>query len=70
MDEVLLRPARFDRIIEVPNPNANGRQHIFEIHTKNKPLANDVKILQIVELTDDFSGAEIAAVANRLLLFL
>jgi transitional endoplasmic reticulum ATPase len=65
VDEALLRPGRFDRIIEVPNPNAKGRQQIFEIHTKKKPLANDVKIEKLVELTDGFSGAEIGAVANR-----
>lgn len=65
VDEALLRPGRFDRIIKVPNPDEKGRQHIFEIHTKKKPLASDVKISEIVKLTDDFSGAEIAAVANR-----
>ena len=65
VDEALLRPGRFDRIIKVPNPDTKGRKHIFEIHTKNKPLGNDVKISEIVMLTDDFSGAEIAAVANR-----
>jgi transitional endoplasmic reticulum ATPase len=65
VDEALLRPGRFDRIIKVSNPDTKGRKHIFEIHTKNKPLGNDVKISEIVRLTDDFSGAEIAAVANR-----
>ena len=65
VDEALLRPGRFDRIIKVPNPDDEGRQHIFEIHTKNKPLDSDVKISEIVKLTDNFSGAEIAAVANR-----
>ena len=65
VDEALLRPGRFDRIIEVPNPDAKGRKHIFEIHTKKKPLASEVNITKLVELTDGFSGAEIAAVANR-----
>ena len=65
VDEAFLRPGRFDRIIKVPNPDEKGRQHIFEIHTKNKPLASDAKISEIVKLTDNFSGAEIAAVANR-----
>jgi transitional endoplasmic reticulum ATPase len=65
VDEALLRPGRFDRIIKVPNPDEKGRQHIFEIHTKNKPLDRDVKISEIVKLTDSFSGAEVAAVANR-----
>ena len=65
IDEALLRPGRFDRIIKVPNPDEKGRQHIFEIHTKSKPLASDVRISEIVKLTDDSSGAEIAAIANR-----
>ncbi len=65
VDEALLRPGRFDRIIKVPNPDEKGRQHIFEIHTKNKPLGNDVKISELVNLTKDFSGAEITAVTNR-----
>ena len=65
VDEALLRPGRFDRIIEVPNPDTNGRQHIFEIHTKKKPLDNDVDLSKLVESTEGFSGAEIAAIANR-----
>lgn len=65
VDEALLRPGRFDRIIEVPNPDTKGRQHIFEIHTKKKPLDNDVDISKLVELTEGFSGAEIAAITNR-----
>ena len=65
VDDALLRPGRFDRIIEVPNPDAKGRRNIFEIHTKKKPLASDVDIGKLVDMTDGFSGAEIAAVANR-----
>ncbi len=65
VDEALLRPGRFDRIIEVPNPDAKGREQIFKIHTKKKPLADDVNISKIVELTDGFSGAEIMAITNR-----
>ena len=65
VDEALLRPGRFDRIIEVPNPDNKGREQIFNIHTKKKPLAKDVSIAKLVELTEGFSGAEIAAVANR-----
>ena len=65
VDEALLRPGRFDRIIEVPKPDAKGREHNLRVHSKKKPLANDVNITKIVELTNGFSGAEIAAVANR-----
>ena len=65
VDEALLRPGRFDRIIEVPNPDSKGREQIFRIHSKKKPLANDVNITRIVELTNGFSGAEMAAITNR-----
>ena len=65
VDEALLRPGRFDRIIEVPNPDSKGREQIFKIHTRKKPLADDVNISKLVGLTDGFNGAEIAAVANR-----
>ncbi len=65
VDEALLRPGRFDRIIEVGNPDFEGRKHIFEIHTKKKPLESNVDIKKLVEVTDGFSGAEIAAITNR-----
>ncbi len=65
IDSALLRPGRFDRILEVPLPDSKGREHIFKIHTKNKPLVNDVDIAKLVELADGFSGAEIESVCNR-----
>ena len=65
VDPALLRPGRFDRIIEVPKPDAKSREHIFKIHTKKKPLATDVDFSKLVKLTNGFSGAEIAGIANR-----
>jgi transitional endoplasmic reticulum ATPase len=65
VDPAVLRPGRFDRIIEVPLPDAKSRSNIFKIHTKKKPLAKDVDLEKIVKLTDGFSGAEISGVANR-----
>jgi transitional endoplasmic reticulum ATPase len=65
VDSALLRPGRFDRIIEVPKPDAKGRKHIFEIHTKKKPLESDVNLAKLVEMTNGYSGAEIAAVCDR-----
>ena len=65
VDEALLRPGRFDRIIEVGNPNSKGRKHIFDIHTKKKPLESNVDIKKLVDMTDGFSGAEISAITNR-----
>lgn len=64
VDEALLRPGRFDRVIDVPHPDSKGREQILKIHTRKKPLAGDVSMPELVELTDGFSGAEIAAVAN------
>ncbi|KAF6243152.1 AAA family ATPase [Nitrosopumilus sp. b1] len=65
VDPALLRPGRFDRVIEVPKPDAKGRKHILKIHTKNKPLSETVDLQKLVELTDGFSGAELAAIANQ-----
>ena len=65
IDDALLRPGRFDRILEVPLPDAKGRKHIFEIHTRRKPLASSVDFAKLVEMTEGFSGAEIEGVCNR-----
>ena len=65
VDSALLRPGRFDRIIEVPMPDAKARESIFRIHTKKKPLAGNVDLIKLVEYTDGFSGADIAGVCNR-----
>jgi transitional endoplasmic reticulum ATPase len=65
VDPAILRPGRFDRIIEVPLPDSKSREHIFKIHTKKKPLSKDFDLGKLVERTDGFSGAEISAVANR-----
>src|SRR3989338_7899583 len=65
IDPALLRPGRFDRIIEVPQPDAKSREHIFRIHTKKKPLADDVNFTKLIELTEGFTGADIAEACNR-----
>ncbi|MGQ0377074.1 MAG: CDC48 family AAA ATPase [Nitrososphaerota archaeon] len=65
IDPALLRPGRFDRIIEVPKPDTKSRENIFRIHTKKKPLADDVNFTKLVELTEGFTGADIAEVCNR-----
>ena len=64
IDEALLRPGRFDRILEVPFPNKEARKDILKIHTKRKPLDNTVDMEKLVELTDGFTGADIAAIVN------
>jgi transitional endoplasmic reticulum ATPase len=64
IDEALLRPGRFDRILEVPYPDKESRKDILKIHTKRKPLDNTIDIDKLVELTGGFTGADIAAVVN------
>ncbi len=64
IDEALLRPGRFDRILEVPVPDKEARKHIFQIHTKKKPLESDVNLDKLVEMTEGMTGADIAALVN------
>jgi len=65
VDPALLRPGRFDRIIEVPNPDVVGIEMIFKIHTKDRPLAKDTDLKKLAEESKGFSGAEIEDVCNR-----
>jgi len=64
IDAALLRPGRFDKIIFVPNPDANTREKILQIHTKGKPLGQGIDFRKISEITEGFSGADITGVAN------
>jgi transitional endoplasmic reticulum ATPase len=64
LDEALLRPGRFDRILEVPPPDAKARKEILKIHTRKKPLDPSVSLEKLVEMTDGMTGADIAAVVN------
>ncbi|MBD0298949.1 MAG: CDC48 family AAA ATPase, partial [Nitrososphaera sp.] len=64
IDEALLRPGRFDRILEVPAPDKDARMHIFQIHTKKKPLEPDVNLDKLIEMTHGMTGADIAALVN------
>ncbi|WEU40687.1 MAG: CDC48 family AAA ATPase [Candidatus Odinarchaeum yellowstonii] len=65
IDPALLRPGRFDRLIYIPLPDEATRKKIFEVHLKNKPLANNVNLDELAKETENFSGAEIAAVCNE-----
>src|SRR5437763_7963380 len=64
IDSALLRPGRFDKILYVPKPDVNTRHKILEIHTKGKPIGQDVDLRGIAEKTEGFSGADVSAVAN------
>lgn len=64
VDEALLRPGRFDRLLEIPLPDNNARKEILKIHTAKKPLDSTVNLDRLVELTKGYSGADIAALVN------
>ena len=61
LDKALLRPGRFDRIIEIGLPDSSGRNKILKILTKNMPLSKSVNLKQIAHKTEGFSGAELKA---------
>ncbi|WP_328698874.1 ATP-dependent zinc metalloprotease FtsH [Brevibacterium rongguiense] len=65
LDPALLRPGRFDRQIHVEVPDMKGRLHILRVHSRNKPLADDVDLQQIAKRTPGFSGADLANVLNE-----
>lgn len=65
IDEALKRPGRLDSIVEVGLPDEQTRQAIFSIHTKTMPLAKDVDIKKLAELTQGFNGAQIAGVCQQ-----
>jgi len=65
VDPALLRPGRFDIILELPLPEEQARYEIFKVHTKKKPLSKDIRLEELAKMTDGFSGAEIEAVCNR-----
>ncbi|MEG3224496.1 MAG: proteasome-activating nucleotidase [Methanobacteriales archaeon Met13] len=65
LDPALLRPGRFDRFIEVPVPNEDGRREILKIHTKNMTLEEDVDIDLVAALTEGASGADVKAVCTE-----
>nr|XP_012152788.1 PREDICTED: spermatogenesis-associated protein 5 isoform X1 [Megachile rotundata] len=65
IDKALLRPGRLDRIIYVPLPDYDTRQEIFDIKLRNMPINEDVRIQDLVELTEGYSGAEIQAICHE-----
>ena len=65
LDPALLRPGRFDRQVDVPNPDINGRKKILEVHARKTPLGPDVDLRIIARGTPGFSGADLANLVNE-----
>ena len=62
LDPALLRPGRFDRIIEIPMPSLEGRLKILEIHSRKMRKAEDVDLMEIAKVTDEASGADLKSI--------
>jgi len=65
LDPAIMRPGRLDRMIYVPEPNEEGRFQIFKIHTKDMPLAKDVDLRKLAQLTKGYSGADIESICRE-----
>jgi transitional endoplasmic reticulum ATPase len=65
LDPAILRPARFDEIVDIPLPDEESRGLIFEVHVRNKPLAPGVSVKNLARNTDGFSGADIQGVCAK-----
>jgi cell division protease FtsH len=65
LDQALLRPGRFDRILTVPYPDRDSRKAILKVHSKNKKLADDINLDFIAELSAGFSGAQLKNLLNE-----
>ncbi|MFB6256004.1 MAG: AAA family ATPase, partial [Haloplanus sp.] len=65
IDSALLRPGRLDRHVHVPVPDEKARRAIFGVHTRDKPLADDVDLDSLARRTDNYVGADIEAVCRE-----
>lgn len=65
LDRAILRPGRFDRLIEVPEPNQDGRERILEIHTREMAVADEIDFADLAAETEGYSGAEIESLATE-----
>ncbi len=65
LDSAILRPGRFDRLIEVPEPDYEGRMKILEIHTRGMTVGADVDFDALAEITEGYSGAELESLSTE-----
>ena len=65
LDPALMRPGRFDRQIYVQIPDVRGREAIFKVHARNKPISSDIDFRVLARITSGFTGAEIANLLNE-----
>ena len=64
VDPALVRAGRFDKLIQIPLPDKLARKEILNIHTKGVPISKDIDLDRVVEMTEGFSGADMASLTN------
>ena len=64
LDPAMIRPGRFDAVVEIPLPEEPERSEIFAVHLRGKPVSRSVKISELAARSAGFSGAQIASVCN------
>ncbi|MBW6470497.1 MAG: proteasome-activating nucleotidase [Methanosarcinaceae archaeon] len=65
LDPAILRPGRFDRVVKVPMPNIEAREHIIKIHVENMTISDDIDFRRLAKLTEGSSGADLKAIATE-----
>ena len=65
LDPAILRPGRFDRKITVSPPDVKGREEILKVHAKDKPMSDDVDLVEIAKTTSGFTGADLENLLNE-----
>ncbi|MEW4411347.1 ATP-dependent zinc metalloprotease FtsH [Clostridium sp. AN503] len=65
LDPAILRPGRFDRKVAVGRPDVRGREEILQVHSKEKPLAEDVDLMRVAKTTSGFTGADLENLMNE-----
>jgi transitional endoplasmic reticulum ATPase len=65
IDPALIRSGRFDRLVMIGEPDTEGREQILKIHTQDTPLAPDVSLRELAELSDGYVGSDLEAIARE-----
>jgi transitional endoplasmic reticulum ATPase len=65
IDPAILRPGRFDFVLELPKPDAKAREAILRVHTRRKPLAKDISLENLAQETEGLVGADLASICQK-----
>lgn len=65
LDPAVLRPGRFDQVVEIPLPDEKERKEIFKVHLRNKPVTEEIDLKKLTARTEGFSGAEISGICRK-----